>query len=150
MNFKLINLLIIIFSLVLLTFIIYISVNIIKNYSSDDFNEISDFKVIKVIDGDTFQLYNSEIIRLICIDTPEEGKSDFEDARRFLESLIMNKEVRLESDIDDKDVYGRSLRYVYVNLNENEIFVNKEMVKYGLAEVFRYGNNTRKCDEIES
>lgn len=89
-------------------------------------------------------------LRLICVDTPEEGKEGFEDAKLFLESLIFNKEVRLESDIDDKDVYGRSLRYVYVSMNGNEVFVNKELVKYSLANIFRYGNNTKRCDEIEN
>ena len=149
MNFKLINVLIVVFSLIILIFIIYISEVIIINYPFNNFNEANNFTVIKVVDGDTFQLYNGEIIRLICIDTPEEGKPGFEDAKLFLESLIMNREVRLENDIDDKDIYGRSLRYVYVSMNGNEVFVNKEMVRYGLAEVFRYGNDTKRCDEIE-
>jgi micrococcal nuclease len=41
----------------------------------------------------------------------------------------------LMSDADDKDMYGRLLRYVYVG----DMFVNSEMVRLGLA----------KTEEIE-
>ncbi len=151
MNFKLMNILVVIFSLILLAFIIFISWNLINIYPHDnlDKNYEKDLVVKSVIDGDTIELYNGEIIRLICIDTPEEGTGGFEEARLFLESLVLNKEVKLESDVDDKDKYNRSLRYVYVEINGNEIFVNKELVKYGLAKAYRYGNDTKKCDEIE-
>jgi len=106
---------------------------------------ISDNQVIEVIDGDTFKLYNGEIVRLICIDTPEKGSKGYDEAKEFLSSLVLDKEVRLEEDLEDKDVYGRSLRYVYAE----EVFVNRELVQEGYASVFRYGNNTKRCGEIE-
>lgn len=31
----------------------------------------------------------------------------------------------------------------------NEVFVNKELVARGYAEVWRFGNDTRRCGEIE-
>jgi micrococcal nuclease len=43
--------------------------------------------------------------------------------------LIAGKKVRLESDITDKDKYGRLLRYVYVG----DTFINAEMVRQGCA-----------------
>jgi len=150
MNFKYLNAIIIILSLIFLLSIIYVYLTIIKNYQSQFNNEINNLTVISVIDGDTFVLYSEEIIRLLCVDTPEEGKKGYQDAKIFLESLILNKEVRLESDIEDKDKYNRSLRYVYVSLNGNEVFVNKEIVKYGLGKAFPYGNSTRLCDYRDS
>ncbi len=106
---------------------------------------LSDNTVIRIIDGDTFELSSGDIIRLICVDAPEIGKQGADEAAIFLSSLILNKEVRLESDIDDKDDYGRLLRYVYID----ELFVNKEIVSQGYGSVFRYGNNTKLCGEIE-
>jgi endonuclease YncB( thermonuclease family) len=88
---------------------------------------LPDNYVIKVIDGDTFTINSGETIRLLCLDTPEKGKKGYENATAFLKELILNKEVILISSITDKDVYNRSLRYVYVNspsLSE-PLFVNQ-------------------------
>src|SRR3989344_1448789 len=88
-----------------------------KRFSSDlpYYNEMySDNFVKRVIDGDTFVLGNEEIVRLICVDTPEEGNKGYEEALEFLEDMILLKEVRLVEGIDKKDSYGRLLRYVYV------------------------------------
>jgi endonuclease YncB( thermonuclease family) len=101
----------------------------------------------RIIDGDTFE-YNGEIIRLICVDAPEKGEEGYGEASDFLGSLIIGGELKLEKDVSNKDKYGRLLRYVYVGNGDEEIFVNKEMVASGNAEVFRYGEDTKKCDEI--
>ena len=63
--------------------------------------------------------------------------------------MILNKEVRLEKDESEKDEYGRLLRYVYVNISGVEFFVNKQLVQERYAKIFRYGNDTEKCGEIE-
>jgi len=106
--------------------------------------KISEDVGIRVIDGDTFEI-NGEVVRLICIDSPEKSEIGFDEATQFLENLIMGNELRLEKDVNDKDEYGRLLRYVYVSSDEDEIFVNREMVKSGNAEVFRYGEDVSKC-----
>ena len=105
--------------------------------------------VTKIIDGDTFQISTNETIRLLCIDAPEKGKKGYEEAKQFLAEMILDKEVRLEKDESEKDEYGRLLRYVYVNISGVEFFVNKQLVQEGYAKVFRYGNDTEKCGEIE-
>lgn len=56
--------------------------------------------------------------------------------------------MRLEKDVINKDEYGRLLRYVYVNISVEEIFVNKELFKQGYGTIFRYGNDTSRCGEI--
>lgn len=84
--------------------------------------------VTRVIDGDTFEIYSGEIIRLLCVDTPEIAESNHEQAKLFLEFLILNKEVNLTSSLTDKDIYNRLLRYVYVDKQ----FVNKLVLEnYG-------------------
>jgi len=106
--------------------------------------EISNNTVIRVIDGDTFEIYSGESVRLICIDTPEKGEGGYDLAKEFLEGLVLDKEVRLEKDVSETDKYGRLLRYVWVD----EVFVNKEIVKEGYGEVFEYGDDTKYCGVI--
>ena len=86
-------------------------------------------EVKEVIDGDTFTTTDGRTVRLIGINAPELGDPYSYDAKDKLEDLIIGKKIRLESDAGDKDVYGRILRYVYVD----NLFVNREMVRLGLA-----------------
>ncbi|MDP3026946.1 MAG: thermonuclease family protein [Nanoarchaeota archaeon] len=144
--------LLIILSVVLVSFLLFIFVKYAlenPNEQEEEANVSSNY-VLEVIDGDTFKLGNEEIVRLICVDAPEKGKQGYEEAKEFLSSLILNKEIRLEKDVSDKDEYGRALRYVYVNISGVEFFVNQQLAQEGYASVFRYGNDTSKCGEIES
>ncbi len=137
--------------LVLIVVLVYVLVKMPKGGGNGEINE-NESEVIRVIDGDTFELESGEIVRMICIDAPEKGGDGEvgEEASQYLEGLILNKIVRLEKDVSEKDAYGRLLRYVYIEENLGEgIFVNKIMVEKGYAEVFRYGNDTKRCDEIE-
>lgn len=105
--------------------------------------------VTKVVDGDTIDVdINGTItrIRLICVDTPERGKTNFSEATNFTKSLVLGKVVGLEKDISETDRYGRSLRYVYVD----NVSVNLELIKYGLARPYRYKPDVKHCDEYEA
>ena len=115
-----------------------------ESLNKETVNNIIENKVSRVIDGDTFVLESGEIIRLLCVDSPEKGEKGYQEAKIFLENLILNKNIFLEKDISEKDVYNRSLRYVY----QENIFINKELVKNKHAAIFRYGNDTKRCDEI--
>ena len=84
-------------------------------------------------------------MRLICVDAPELGSKGGEESKEFLAEMIEGREIRLEKDSSETDRYGRLLRYAYVE----DVFVNKELVRQGYASVFRYGNDTRRCDEID-
>ncbi|HRZ85451.1 MAG TPA: thermonuclease family protein [Candidatus Paceibacterota bacterium] len=123
-----------------------------KEHANLDDASFSDNYVIKVIDGDTFVMKNGQTVRLICIDAPERGETNFTDSKEFLESLILHKEVRLEKDVSETDDYGRLLRYVYrnatINGETNEYFINKIMVNQNYAYVWAYGNDTKRCSEI--
>lgn len=110
--------------------------------------QITNNTVTRVIDGDTLVLKNGNRIRLLCIDAPELGTPGSQQSKNFLENLVLGKEIRLEKDITDKDKYDRLLRYVYITTPEKEIFINKELVQQNQAKVWRYGNDTSKCDEI--
>lgn len=103
-------------------------------------------KVQKVIDGDTVELSNGEKVRLIGINTPEKGQPYFKEAKDALEKLILEREVRLELDIAAKDMYGRTLGYLYV---DNE-FINQDMIESGYAVVDTVPPNVRYADELVS
>ncbi len=85
--------------------------------------------VTKVIDGDTIVIEGGTHVRYIGIDSPERDEPYYAEAMQMNEDLVEGKEVRLESDVTDKDEYGRLLRYVYAG----DTFVNAEMVRQGWA-----------------
>jgi micrococcal nuclease len=96
-------------------------------------------KVVKVIDGDTFDLMSDKKIRvrMFGIDSPERGQAFSVKAREFTAALIAGKEINVT--IRNKDRYGRSVCDVYLN---DGTYVNAEIVKAGYAWLFtRYSND---------
>ena len=99
------------------------------------------FKVNRVTDGDTIKVSGngSKItVRLVGIDAPETSKKKNEPGQPYskkstkhLAGLALNRSVTVKSYGTDR--YGRTLGEVFVN-GKN---VNLEMVKVGLAEVYR-------------
>ena len=130
---------------VALVFLIYLAGRLLQLPSE---TQEQRFLVVNVTDGDTFEIATEEQVRIICVDTPEKGEESYQEAKDFLSSLILGENIRLEADVEDKDSYGRLLRYVYVNISGKEVFVNKEIVQRGYGSLFPYGNNTEKCNEI--
>ena len=140
-----------IISLIILLLIIS-SIILISKYNpiSNPKQPLPDNTVIRIIDGDTIELASRDIIRLLCIDTPEVGEEGSEEATNYLSDLILNKEVILEADIQDKDSYGRLLRYIYLNTPEGTVFVNKELYQNGYAQMMIIPPSDSKCEEISS
>jgi len=80
--------------------------------------------VTKIIDGDTIVIEGGEKVRLLGIDTRERGEKCYTEAKNYLKSLLEMKNVSLEKDKEDKDKYGRLLRYIWldeVNINVKEV-----------------------------
>lgn len=90
--------------------------------------------VTEVIDGDTIVIKGGDHVRYIGVDAPESGEFYYQESKEANEDLVAGKKVRLESDISERDSYGRLLRYVYVDDN----FVNAEMVRQGCAWAVAY------------
>ena len=83
----------------------------------------------RVVDGDTIEIQSREYVRYLGIDTPEKGEPLFNDATDLNRSLLTEGVIGFESDVTDKDIYNRLLRYVYAG----DVFVNLELVRNGLA-----------------
>jgi micrococcal nuclease len=102
-------------------------------------------KVVEVVDGDTFMLESGESVRLLGINTPEHGEPGADLAKAFLIQLVYMRQVRLKKDQNDRDDYDRLLRYVYID----DIFVNAELVRMGLAEARSYPPDTLYRELLE-
>ena len=104
--------------------------------------------VTRVIDGDTIIIEGGYRVRYIGIDTPEihpEVEAFGIQAWQANRRLVEGKQVRLERDVSETDKYGRLLRYVYVD----DILVNAELVRQGLAQVKAYPPDTKYQDYLE-
>jgi len=97
-----------------------------------------DTRVTRVIDGDTFITNKGDRVRLIGVDAPELPSLRGIESKMYLNQLIHNKVVTLERDeiSDNKDKYGRLLRYVYLNKKD----VNLHMIKSRHAKPYLYFN----------
>lgn len=103
------------------------------------------FTVIKIVDGDTLDLSNSERVRLIGINTPERGEECYKEATEKLKEIALWREVELEKDVSEKDRYGRSLYYIYADGN----FINLQMVRLGYALAYEYPPDVKYAAEIK-
>lgn len=130
------------FAFLLTAFILYRAL-------SPDLASDGNFYVKKVFDGDSVLLTDGREIRYIGIDAPEtSGKKPQEyygnEAREKNEDLVLGKEVRLEYDVEKKDVYGRTLAYVYLG----DVMINLEMIEGGFALAVPYPPNLAHQDEL--
>ncbi|HIG98653.1 TPA: hypothetical protein HA231_04490 [Candidatus Woesearchaeota archaeon] len=104
-------------------------------------------RVANVLDGDTLTVYygvggKKEKVRLLGIDAPETSPREkaecfSQQATAMLKELAHNKHVLLEKDKiqkDDKDKYGRLLRYVTVL--ETNMTVNEQLITSGHAKTY--------------
>ena len=91
--------------------------------------------VTDVVDGDTLVVSTGRQVRVIGIDTPERGDCGYVAATQNLETLVLGRPVVLTavSSMDDKDRYGRLLRYVDIR----GVDAGLNQIKKGLA-VARY------------
>jgi len=108
----------------------------------------STVQVIRIIDGDTIEIAGGERVRYIGIDTPELSPEEpyAGEAKAANRELVEGKMIRLEMDTSEADRYGRLLRYVWVD----EVMVNLELVRRGLAEAKEYPPDIRYQDLLEA
>lgn len=110
--------------------------------------------VVRVVDGDTFVVnYNGveEYVRLIGVDTPESVHPDSERnteagvlASDYTKARLEGKQVELEFDVQQRDMYGRLLAYVYVD----GVMYNKTLLEDGVANLVTYPPNVKYVDDF--
>ncbi len=102
--------------------------------------------VTRVIDGDSLVIQGGEEVRLVAINAPEINEPCHDAASGRLSALVLNKKIILEGDTRDRDVYGRLLRYVFLN-GEN---INTKMVRDGLATADIFPADIRYSEDIRA
>ena len=98
-------------------------------------------RVVRVVDGDTVHVRvggRREKVRYIGVDTPESVKPGTpvqcfaKRASAFNTRLVGGEQVRLVTDAERRDRFGRLLAYVY--RVRDGLFVNAELVRRGYAQ----------------
>lgn len=101
-------------------------------------------RVTRIVDGDTIDLSNGKRLRYVGIDTPETGDCLGSEATKKNKELVLDREVKLEKDVSEKDRYGRLLRFVWVG----DTMINEEMVRSGYAKVYTYPPDIKYADRF--
>lgn len=91
-------------------------------------------KVKRVIDGDTIELANGQIVRFVGVNAPNNGEPFEEEATEANQKLLQGKTVALEYDAYTSDRFGRVLAYPFVD-GKN---VAVELAKQGMVKVTIY------------
>jgi endonuclease YncB( thermonuclease family) len=102
--------------------------------------------VKEVIDGDTVVINNGLSLRLLGVDAPNRGEENYDKAKTFLASLVLNKKVILEYDAYQDDKFGRILAYVWIPCqkdfqefcHQDKALVNEIMIKKNFAKKVVY------------
>jgi len=102
-----------------------------------------------VVDGDTIRCADGTRVRLLQIDAPEMDQGPFgRAAGAFLEALTPpGRVVRLETDVERRDRYGRLLAYLYL---PDGRMVNRLMVRQGFAVPYVLAPNVRHAETIRA
>lgn len=118
----------------ILTLFIFLVLSILFNiyllYTSNQKSRfISEKKqVVRIIDGDTFDVEGEVRVRLAGADAPEYSQGCLsEQSKKRLEDLISGKSVRLEPQTTDN--FGRVVAYVFVD----SLFIDQTLIDEGLA-----------------
>lgn len=130
--------------------LLFLSLNACSSGSAEQ--QASQVDVIRVIDGDTVVISGDERVRLIGIDTPENGQCGFDEAKQALEKLLASGPATFYSGTtSEKDKYDRLLRYIEVE----GIDVGLNLISNGFA-IARYdsrdgyGPHDRESEYIDA
>lgn len=103
--------------------------------------------VDKVIDGDTLELRNGRVVRLVGVNAPGRGEDLYEKALAFSVKMVEGKNVKLEYDRYQDDKFGRILGYVWIKEGEDgegvEEMLNLKLVEQGLAKMEIYQDRAK-------
>jgi micrococcal nuclease len=113
-----------------------------------------------VFDGDTIEVVLDggavEKVRYLLIDTPEmhhprRGSEEFGiEAGLANRELVLGRRVRLETDVQPRDRYGRLLAFVWLDRPGGPVMVNEKLVEEGFALPFTVPPNVRHADRIHA
>ena len=118
--------------LIFLLFLLFImNYTFLDNLVENSLLNRESFVVERIIDGDTI-VANGEYIRLLGINSPEKGEKYYDEAKQYLENLLINKTIQLEYGKEQRDKYGRILAYIY----DGDTLINQKLILNGYANIY--------------
>ena len=110
--------------------------------------EIIEGRVVKVSDGDTYELMTSNKttirVRMDGIDAPESGMPYSKKATEYLRELTKGQTIRVEKTGNDQ--YGRTLGFSYLPDGRE---LGREMIKAGYAWHYKQYNKDKELAALE-
>jgi micrococcal nuclease len=113
---------------------------------------------VRVVDGDTIRAMVDgveERIRYIGVDTPELNSTSPATPEPYAEAasaanqrLLGDRRLVLETDVSERDRYGRLLRHVWVEDHGSWMLVNLALVAEGFAQVSTYPPDVKYVDQL--
>ena len=125
-----------------------VAVLLLLLWAAPAFAELLEGRVVLIVDGDTIHVRvgsRVEKVRYIGVNTPEvhhprRGEEPGgREATAINRSLVEARDVRLETDVQTRDRYGRLLAYVWVG----DTMINAELVRRGYAQDMTVPPNVR-------
>jgi micrococcal nuclease len=110
----------------------------------DPLGNLESVRVVRILDGDTVELADGRVVRLIGIDTPEKGQPGADSATICNTTLVLGRTVRLEYGHERSDRYGRTLAYLYIDGR----MVNREILNAGWAYCYFFQKNLKHGREL--
>jgi endonuclease YncB( thermonuclease family) len=117
------------------------------NRKNDNNLENDTYKVIKILDGDTYDLLinnKPQRIRIDAIDAPEKGMPFYKVSKNYLGSLCFKKMIRIKK--VDVDRHGR---WVCRGYTPDGLDISIEMVKAGLAWHYKEYSKDKELAQLE-
>ncbi|MDB9372354.1 thermonuclease family protein [Nodularia sphaerocarpa] len=105
----------------------------------------TEWEVVQVTDGDTLKITKNGItenIRLCGIDAPERSQPLGKESTNYLR-LLLSSQKKVQVLITGTDRYNRQIGEVFITGTNPEIFINEEMLKFGMA--FHYAQYSNNC-----
>ena len=135
--------------IILLVFLILLFFTINYNFLDKQLeNFLTDYEtgiVERVIDGDTIVI-NGSSVRLLGINTPERGERFYDEAKEFLEELVLNKTIKLKFGKERHDKYKRTLAYIFLN----EKNINLKLIEEGFGNFYFPTGKDISYDEFKT
>lgn len=102
------------------------------------------FMVVRVFDGDTVELAGGDRLRLLGIDTPEQGEPFCDSATNLITRVASQQRGRVEYANRRRDKYGRLLGYLYVDT----LFINRVVIDSGYGYVYLFSDNELHSEPV--
>jgi len=127
--------------------------------ASCDLKDAGTATIVEILNTESLLLEDGRAIRLVGALGPRvqtrwaEAMGLKETLTKALEKLVLGKPVRLRVGARERDRYGRLLAHVFLDSGDNQIWVQEDLIRQGLAMAYSFPENRaciRRLQEAET